>query len=57
MRVYELIHELQRLVAEGFGEATVEVRNEAGDWDYAAPSGGTYLDIDNAGVTVVRIEP
>lgn len=57
MKVYELIHELQRLVAEGLGEATVEVRNEAGDWDYAAPCGGTFLDVNDVGVTVIRIEP
>lgn len=57
MKVYELIHELQRFVAEGLGNATVEARNEAGDWDYVATQGGAFLDVDYGGKTVVRIEP
>lgn len=57
MTVYELIHELQQLSAESFGQATVEARNEAGDWDYVAPLGGVELSVGERGVTVVRIEP
>lgn len=57
MKVYELIHELQRLAAEGFGNATVEARNEGGEWDYVPTTDGAFPDVNNSGVTVVRIEP
>lgn len=57
MKVYELIHVLQRLAAEGLGDATIEARNEAGDWDYVATMDGAFLAVDYGGKTVVRIEP
>lgn len=57
MKVYELIHELQRLAAEGFADATVEARNDDGDWDYVPTTDGAFPDVNNRGVTVVRIAP
>lgn len=56
MTLCELINALNVMAEEHGLDAVVEVRTEAGDWDYVARHGGVFLAAVRNGTAVIRID-